>query len=90
VDRARTQPEISQARGVWVARMAIAVTLLGVVMSHAVLLRYKINFSGTRPEVRYWLSQKIQPLLCPRARLTPDVKLDNFIPLVTPNCPPLW
>jgi hypothetical protein len=89
-DRAGTQAPVSEARRFWIARTAIAVTLLGIAMSHAVLLRYKINFSGTKPEVRYWLSQQIQPLLCPGGRLTPDVKLDDFIPLVTLNCPPLW
>ncbi|HLJ05254.1 MAG TPA: hypothetical protein VKT26_03230 [Acetobacteraceae bacterium] len=25
-----------------------------------------------------------------RARLTPGVKLDDFIPFVTPDFPPLW
>lgn len=89
-DRAGAQAQISPVHRLWLARTAVAVTLLGIAMSHAVLLRYKINFSGTRPEVRYWLSQQIQPLLCPGARLTPDVKLDDFIPLVTLNCPPLW
>ncbi len=71
-------------------RMAIAATLVGVIFSHATLLRYKINYSGTDPAVRYWLSKQIQPLLCPDAVLAPDVKLTDFNPLVTPNCPPLW
>ena len=71
-------------------RLTIALTLLGVVVSHATLLRYKINYSGTTPEVRYWLSQEIQPLLCPQMPLTPSVKLGDFVPLVTTNCPPLW
>jgi hypothetical protein len=76
--------------GQWLARIGIAAALTGIVVSHATLLRYKINYSGTDPAVRYWLSEKIQPLLCPHARLSQDVKLTDFNPLVTPNCPPLW
>ena len=71
-------------------RIEIAMTLIGMGVSHLSLLRYKINHYGTTPEVRYWLSKELQPLFCPHAALTPNIKLTDFVPLVTPNCPPLW
>lgn len=73
-----------------VGGVALLLLCVGVAGSHLMLLRYKIVYSGTDPEVRYSLSRQIQPLLCPRAVLTPNVKLTDFNPLVTPNCPPLW
>jgi hypothetical protein len=87
VHRTATSPEKYFRR---LGRIAIAATLSGVVVSHAALLRYKINYFGTTPSVRYALSRELQPLICPNARLTADVKLTDFIPLVTPSCPPLW
>jgi hypothetical protein len=82
----RMSPNLSRRTG----QVAIAAALVGVLVSHATLLRYKITYSGTDPQVRYWLSQQIQPLLCPNAALDKNVKLTDFNPLVTPNCPPLW
>jgi hypothetical protein len=70
--------------------IVIACVVVGAVGSHLTLLRYKINYSGTDPAVRYWLSEQFQPLVCPSAKLAEDVKLTDFDPLVTPNCPPLW
>jgi len=66
------------------------VLLLGILASHLSLLRYKINYSGTDPAIRYALSARLQPLVCPAMPLSPDVKLTDFNPLVTPACPPLW
>jgi hypothetical protein len=68
----------------------LACLAIGILGSHLTLLRYKINYSGTDPAVRYALSARLQPLLCPAAPLARGVKLDDFNPLVTPNCPPLW
>jgi hypothetical protein len=79
-----------RTRARWFSRTAIVMTIIGVIVSHATLLRYKINYSGTTPAVRYWLSKEIQPHLCPSARLRSNVKLTDFIPLATPSCPPLW
>jgi hypothetical protein len=73
-----------------VGQAAIIMTVFGILVSDATLLRYKINYSGTAPAVRYWLSAKIQPMLCPNAPLTPNLRLTDFMPLVTPRCPPLW
>lgn len=69
---------------------AIALLGLGIAGSHLTLLRYKIVYSGTDAAVRYGLSRILQPLLCPRAPLDPSIKLTDFNPLVTPNCPPIW
>jgi hypothetical protein len=63
---------------------------VGAVGSDLMLLRYKINYSGADAHVRFSLSQRIQPLLCPHATLNPAVKLTDFIPLATPSCRPLW
>lgn len=63
---------------------------IGILMSHLTLLRYKINAWSTAPAIRYSLSARIQPLLCPHARLTTSVKPTDSTPLVTPSCPPLW
>lgn len=69
---------------------ACLLLLVGVAGSHATLLRYKIVSVATPAPVRYELSRALQPLVCPRASLNPDVKLTDLHPLVTPNCPPLW
>ncbi|HLY89345.1 MAG TPA: hypothetical protein VKQ27_10195, partial [Acetobacteraceae bacterium] len=63
---------------------------IGILMSHLTLLRYKINAWSTAPAIRYSLSAHIQPLLCPHAKLTTNVKLNDSTPLVTASCPPLW
>lgn len=85
---------VATARPFWrVMRLdyiAIIMTVIGVTVSHATLLRYKINYSGTAPVTRYWLSRQLQPIVCPDASLNPDVRLDDFLPLVTKSCPPLW
>jgi hypothetical protein len=72
------------------AMLAGLLLLVGTAASDLMLLRYKINYSGTDPAAQYSLSQRIQPLLCPHATLNPAVKLTDFIPLATPSCRPLW
>lgn len=74
----------------WMKAGALALLLLGVTGSALTLLRYKLVYSGTDPQVRYALSRVLQPLVCPKAAINPSVKLTDFNPLVTPNCAPLW
>ena len=74
----------------WALAGAMALLLLGITGSMLTLLRYKIVYSGTDARVRFDLSRDLQPLICPQATLNPAIKLTDFNPLVTPNCPPLW
>jgi hypothetical protein len=77
----------------WTRRVtngALALLVVGFLGSHLTLLRYKIVYSGTDPVVRYEVSKALQPLICPAAPLNPNVKLTDFNPLVTLNCPPVW
>jgi hypothetical protein len=84
------RPGLKWTVGVWPGRMAIMAALTGVLLSHATLLRYKINYYGTAPATRFWLSQQLQPLFCSNAPVRTELKPGLDLPLVTPSCPPLW
>jgi hypothetical protein len=81
---------VSWSTGRWLPIVAGGLLCLGVLGSGLTLVRYKIVYSGTDPQVRYDLSAALQPLVCPHAPLDKTVTLTDFNPLVTPRCPPLW
>ena len=66
----------------------VALLLVGISASAFSLIRYKIVSGGVPANVRYSLSRQLQPWVCPNARLTGSVT--DFVPLVTPSCPPFW
>ena len=80
-------PSATSRVALWCAVLLLSV---GAVASAGTLLRYKIVYSGTAPEVRYSLSRTLQPLVCPHAPTAATVDLHVFNPLVTPKCPPFW
>jgi hypothetical protein len=62
--------------------------IVGISMSLLTLVRYKISNDGVPPAVRFALSQRIRPLLCPNSPAIGTVAKDP--PIITPSCPPMW